>query len=488
MNRENDAFFEKYYNALQQYYYGWGLKAVQSLEGRNDSRVFDALLVALEHGYHEVQIAAIQLLAKQDNPLTFDAICSVLEDANADVRNAAIEALAKFGTKALLPIINLLDNEDENVQETAAEVFTTMGAEAIIPFAENWGDSTTFPRKFGIVMVLSEIPDIKVIAPLLKILQDESEDQEVRFEAAYGLGQFADDNVINILEALFRNATQNIQVRQGVLKALGRTATESGFNLITGALSDESEDIRSIAIFSLRYFRVEEVEEYMVTALNDSSAEVRRLAARVVENLKIESALEPLLKLFEVESNVKVLRQIMAAIAKIADTSVIAPLIEILLTTDNKWLVAEFAQAFGKLEDNSVVEPFIQAVMRKVPIDDSDRLAIGKALRNYPDEAVTLLIPLLNHPNEKWGIQAALALSKIADKKAASALLPTLHVKSRDVHLHTIFALGEIGTQKELVVLQDYLQELSSSPDENSNDIDWTEQAIDKIKAREAIF
>jgi len=36
--------------------------------------------------------------------------------------------------------------------------------------------------------------------------------------------------------------------------------------------------------------------------------------------------------------------------------------------------------------------------------------------------------------------------------------------------------------------LQDYLQELSSSPDENSNDIDWTEQAIDKIKAREAIF
>jgi HEAT repeat protein len=126
----------------------------------------------------------------------------------------------------------------------------------------------------------------------------EDEEWIVRERAAEAIGELggagipAVDSLLNIVE----KETNDI-VRSKMVYAIGRIGREKDIPVLMRAMSDESYMVREKALYTLSWWDDKpEVQKLLVTALSDSDADVREVAAFVLGEKKAAYAIPGLVK------------------------------------------------------------------------------------------------------------------------------------------------------------------------------------------------
>jgi len=149
---------------------------------------------------------------------------------------------------------------------------------------------------------LSRMSDNRAVPSLVKCLNDK--DPALRSEAARALGTLGDPRAVPQLIKLLKGDSSS-DVRFYAIYGLGLLQSDSAVAPILRVLENDSEDpgVRGIAAETLSVFGGEQVIESLINCLTDRQAEVRYWAAFSLGEMGARSALSGLRRLAETDQS-----------------------------------------------------------------------------------------------------------------------------------------------------------------------------------------
>ncbi|NHJ33521.1 MAG: HEAT repeat domain-containing protein [Asgard group archaeon] len=258
----------------------------------------------------------------------------------------------------------------------------------------------------------------------------ESEDANVRIEAAVALGDWGNDRAVTpLIEALF-HPDENL--RRESARALKEISNRRSVEpLITVLLDDTSAEVRAEAAFALGYFtRLTFEIDGLLQALKDEHYLVRQNVAFALGRIKRRKAVKDIISI---------------------------------LQNDENYHVREMAAwALGEIRDKRAIEALISAFNdERITVRKNAAYALGRIQDNAATEALKLQVV-----REGESKDASWALSKILKKKDALAVLKDAYKKMRKENLiddcieicRTLFNIDSRTAEK-------YLKEMSEDED-----------------------
>jgi HEAT repeat protein len=383
----------------------------------------------------------------------------------------------RLGRRAVGPLLVLLQGPDKDLREKAS-------------------------------LVLGELKDPRAIDGLVAALQDPEPD--VRWRAATALGQIGDPSAVGGLVDGLRDEEET--VRTAALHSLTALAGPDALAHLM-ALYDESEpvSVRAAAIEGLGQMPDAEAGKVLLSALRDSSEEVRKSAVIALGRRKDQRATEALIQVLAAKSNPPWLRGESAR--ALEQLGAAAALPELLRGTEDEDAFVRkcCARALGALHD----EQAVPALVALLPAAEKDvREAAAAALGKLKAKAaVPDLVPLLEDGEEPVREAAAQALAEIGDasavgelarvsrdgtvparqlavevlgklggEAAVEAVIAALRDEDKEVRETAVWALGEVGDERAVGPLE------AARKDGEASVRDGAEEALKKIgKRREAL-
>ncbi len=159
-------------------------------------------------------------------------------------RWAAAEALGDIGSeRAVMPLIKLLDNDDETIRRAAANALGDIGrVEAVGPLIDLLEDESEFVR-WASVEALGRIGSEHAVEALIKV----HEDGNVSWSAAKALGEIGSVLAVGPLIKLL----DDISVRKSAASALGELENELAVGPLLRLFNDKDEDVSMVAAEAL---------------------------------------------------------------------------------------------------------------------------------------------------------------------------------------------------------------------------------------------
>lgn len=393
-------------------------------------------------------------------------LLQALKDKDSDLRMGAAAALGEIGdARAVEPLIRALKDEYWNVNKRAEEALGKMGEPAVDPLIHALGNESWGVRKKA-AAALGAIVDKRAVAPLMQVLKDE--DSVVRMSAAEALERLGWKPKDDLEKANYLIAKK----KWNELARLGETVVAA----LIPALKDEDSDVRKGAAGALGEIGDARAVEPLIQGLNDKYWDVNKKAATALGKIG-ESAVEPLLQTLKAESGV-VRWGAVATLGEIRDKRAVEPLVRALkdeyqgvnreaeealgnigepavepllnvLKDEDSNVRKKAAAALGKIGDARAVEPLVRAlkgedsgVRKKAaaaleklgwrPGNDTERVQHLIANKEWDllvrmrEPAVELLIQALQDKDSDVRTNAASALGKMRDARAAGPLLHAL--------------------------------------------------------------
>lgn len=261
--------------------------------------------------------AALMLGKIKDN-IAVEALMLTLKDEDEKVRDLTVKALSEIkDTRIVEPLILNLKNEDRNLRESAARILGNLGDKRsvgplidLLKDYDNWvraqaalslmliKDSRAveplisvlkdkdFNVKYNAISALGEFKDNKAVKPLIAALKDK--DEIIRNQAALSLGQLHDHQAIEPLIQGLRNEENYLY--PGALNDLDPDwiNTKSAKSMVPVLITDlksNDQNIRCTAATLLGYLKDNRAVEPLTNALNDDNKDVRRNAAKALEDI-----------------------------------------------------------------------------------------------------------------------------------------------------------------------------------------------------------
>ncbi len=335
-------------------------KAAQVLARRWDARIVPELLSLLNDLDVEVQVAAIESLSGQVERRILGALLVCLDDAAPEVRAAAAQGLWPYRTqRAIDGLLARLRDVDAQVRKAALKA-------------------------------LMEQSDPRTLAPVIAVMENEDEEDEVREQAIEALGYIAQGHTFDFWDFVYPE-------RDAVEHLLDMIDTRLGtYNTATGQIYRANEEFSRLAIEALARIGDQRAVEPLVALLCDWHAEF---------GLRLWS---------------------LGALGELKDFRVTPILIATL--RDPQPLIRPFAA--HALQD--LCDPSALPELDRLAQDEPDRLseAAAKAAAHIRYEVSWLdfdnLLNYLNSPDEAERRRAVAALSQSAEPRAMDALLNRL--------------------------------------------------------------
>ena len=212
--------------------------------------------------------------------------------------------------------------------------------------------------------------------------------------------------------------------------------SEEASLLAIPALRDKSEIIRATAAFSVIFLSKEQALNVLLPLLNDKKELVRRETAYALGKVGNPNAVNPLLQIFQKDKIADVKNACVVALGEIGDVSVVDALTQILQNkpkkenTADEFLRRSAARSIGQIAQIIQTNKVKIITPEDYSPDKSNRIEKPK----YPDLVETFPV-----------FRAAI--------KTLIAALQNRR-ESDDVKRETAFALGAIGDESAIVVLQ----------------------------------
>jgi HEAT repeat protein len=169
--------------------------------GVNSIEKLVALLNNPEAG--ENRERACWVLGRIRRPCDLPLLIAVLEDPDPRLRGEAARSLGTFADTNAIPYLvrTLLQDSEENVRTSAAASLSLLGgSEIVAPLLQVLGNVTEAPSVRGAAAeALAHTFDARAVAPLIEALSSAA--TEVRFWAAFALGELGDETALRALRS-----------------------------------------------------------------------------------------------------------------------------------------------------------------------------------------------------------------------------------------------------------------------------------------------
>ncbi len=225
-----------------------------------------------------------------------------------------------------------------------------------------------------------------------------------------------------------KTAAENIERKRDALFQLRNYQTEAASRVAVPALKDSSEIVRAAAAFSVIFLPKDEAVQILLPLLKDKSAFVRRETAYALGKVQNPAAIDSLLQTFQTDKISEVKNACIIALGEIGDVSSINFLVGILLKksqSQEEFLRRSAARSIGQIAqiiqigkikvltpENFLPDEFDSIVKPKYP----------KIVESFPAlrPAINVLIAVLQNTREFPDVkrEAAFALGAIGDESA----------------------------------------------------------------------
>jgi HEAT repeat protein len=353
-----------------------------------------------------------------------------LKAADYDVKRESVTKLAGIGRAAVVPLIDVLKDDDYITRMCAADALGRIGdRRAVEPLIAALRNKDEHPGvRASAIEALGKIADERAIVPLIAILRIENpfpEDGDCGTGASVFLTT-ARDALVEIGRAAAEPLIEELKTgpkcsRYRAAEILGYICDERVVEPLFEALKDEAEIVGNSsadALYHLAFNGLKDIEVQIIRAFQDGSGTVRQRLVRHTGELTDRRAVTPLIDaLSDQDSDVRA--NAARALGEIGDNKASDSLIKAL--KDEHCLVRVYsAEALGNLKEEKAVEHLIQA------LKDKDLNVVNCASESLgiigSDKPVNPLIAILN--NDNWSVRqlAVTALGHIGSRKAVNAL------------------------------------------------------------------
>jgi HEAT repeat protein len=341
--------------------------------------------------------------------------------------------------------------------------------------------------------LLNRIDRTEILNVFVDLLKEPNRD--IRINAAAGLGQLRDYDVIDPLVELLNDP--DAVVRRNTVTILVQLGSDKTIIPLIEILSNDPDGtVRRSAAMALGQLGSEKAVEPLVSALNDPDETVRRSATMALGQLGNDKAVEPLVELLKDRDPI-VRMNVAAILGKFENRKGVAPLIELLkdpepnvvgtaigallaLTTDeevletlrNEYTVNLLGKILKELEEFSPNSTTIIELLVKIDtrgavnilvemLKDPDvfwRYDIENALPRFNSQAVIgALATLLNHEYPEVRSSVASVLGQIDSDEVDRFLIEALKDRDANVRLSVVLALSQLGRKEAIEPLIELL-------------------------------
>lgn len=285
------------------------VQAVRGLGRICDEESVSILKGVLGHPYRDVQEELLASLVRCKKLLQAAEVVGWLSDENASVRKIAAILLGVLDYDNALPELGLAIRDPDSGVRTAAmrSLSHMLGASGIRYLRIGLTDESPEVR-VAAVNGLGSLGTEDAITALLMITDDH--DERVRAEVAQALSHYRDERA---KEGLLRMLDErNGFVLTRVIEALKEFPDRDVQERIAGFLNTDDQEVRRTAILSLSYFKG--TEEIIGSFLFSADWATRLSAVRALKRIGTEKAMEHLERVYEIEEDITVRRELEGAL------------------------------------------------------------------------------------------------------------------------------------------------------------------------------
>jgi HEAT repeat protein len=387
-------------------------------------------------------------------------------------------------------IENLINElADEHRVDAAYNHLLNMG-ELVVPFLIAIANDTkqNKNKRLVILNLLGEIGIEQAVPCFLLALKEN--DTVIRRTSANALGwvKFSEQSISYLLDAFIN---KDKEIRSQIAFILGKIASKGiknaeAIKFLINALTDENWQVREKAAQALGKFGDKSSTEPLIKALEDKS-EVRDAALTALSMIKDERAVEPLINLYNAKTTEDFLRQnILESLGIIGNPRGFQIVLNALKDV-NKEIQASAVRALGWFGDSKAFEPLLEMI-------DNDEIFVAayatQSLGQIRDErALEPLLNLLTYSKQPLlQIYAIKGLGELRKTEAVESLIQALKSKSADFRYEAAIALGKIGDERALEILNGLAQKDYAQPNLTQDTVTVAQvatEAIEQIKQRQ---
>jgi len=220
-------------------------------------------------------------------------------------------------------------------------------------------------RKYAASKLGHSMKDAKAVEPLIGVLQDKTEHELIRAEAAFTLGLIGDKRAIEpLLEAL---NDESYEVQIGVLRALNDFKDERIIKPLIAVTKGEDSKKRAIAAKGLTIDTPEAIATLIGLIREDTYFSSKYVSVRALgeTRTKNEEAFQVLLEVMDGKYGDRdlLISTAILSLGKIGDKRAVEPLLKIL--KEDRYFYHEAAIALGDLGDKRAIEPLMKRMEEK---------------------------------------------------------------------------------------------------------------------------
>ena len=165
-----------------------------------------------------------------------------MKEKDVQARKSAAVALGEIGdSRAVEPLIKILNDLNSNVRWAAAEALKKIGESAVEPLIESLKDEKI---RILAAVALGEIGDFRAVEPLIESLKDDY--PKAQWAAAEALQKIGKTAVEPLIESL-----KDERARIPAVVALGEIGDSRAVEPLTKILQDKNADVRWAAMNAL---------------------------------------------------------------------------------------------------------------------------------------------------------------------------------------------------------------------------------------------
>jgi HEAT repeat protein len=330
----------------------------------------DSILRRLRSDDLPDQITAVQDLQQSPYHEAVQALIEGLRSPHEALNDLIVEALIQLGTPTIAHLIVALADSEQTMADHAEQALVKFGASAVEPLLGALA-SGPMPVQMRAAAALGAIKDRRAAPGLLVALaNDDLDGSAVRSMAARALGEMEEPNAVDPLVRILENEEEEFELREDAANTLGKIGDLRAVDALLRIVSSQEEysGVQSAAAEALGKIGDPRAVDALLPLLRHDAPWVRRSVAAALGDLGDRRALEPLLLLVE-DADEWTRESAVFALGKLRDPRVLGVLVS-LLEHEDRQTRGTAVVTLGELDDPGALEP-LRKFARQVDLEDS---------------------------------------------------------------------------------------------------------------------
>ncbi|MEG6523940.1 HEAT repeat domain-containing protein [Desulfotomaculum sp. 1211_IL3151] len=358
----------------------------------------ETLIKNLKDVYWRTRAKAAKELGEVGDAAAVFPLIDALLDEERVVKNNAVEALGKMGQSAVLPLINVLSNQDNYpISDEVSKALVKIGTQTVKPLVRlletclEDGNDIIFTR---VANTLGEIGDPEAVLPLINSLNEGN--TAIRLDAIRALGKIGDKRAVKPILNDVKKHGSSLEAIIALGELGDSTALPTLLNMLRG--KERWAAAKSLGMMG------EVAVEPLAALLNDKSMNEQGFVAMALGSTGSAKAVKPLLCALMDPDRIVSWRAAMALV-EIGELAV-EPLIK-MLKEENNYVRMLIVDTFGRIGDKRALN-YLEKLKEDEHSEDIRQILNEALLRFRPKAACTFKNPNINLEKDIFVLQVGI--------------------------------------------------------------------------------